>query len=166
METGELLAREFFNPDKNHAVRLPTPALPGCTPMQADRRSVRSVFWYSETDVLPSHLTRLLPRGAPPVSATRSGPLLLASAWGDDGTPTLESEPMPQWQEEKATPRSGGVPVYGQEDDLSLRSGGAPVREGGGDPVTRQFETATSQGYRTEEDEAQDFLLSMVHLDG
>ena len=164
METGDLLAREFFNRDHNHVVRLPTPALPGCTPMQADRRSVRSVFWYSETDVLPTRLTRLLLRGAPHVSATCRGPLLLASAQGEDGTPTLESELMPQWQEEKTSPRSGGVPVYGQEDDLSLRSGGVPVHEEEEIQSQDSFETATSQGYRTEEDEAQDFSLSMVHL--
>ena len=36
---------------KGCAVKFPTPALPGCSPMSADRRSIRSVFWYSETDV-------------------------------------------------------------------------------------------------------------------
>ena len=55
METGRLLALEFFNPEKGHAVKLRTPALPGCSPMLADRRSIRSVFWYSETDILPAH---------------------------------------------------------------------------------------------------------------
>ena len=71
METGALLAREFFSPDQNHAVRLPTPALPGCRPMQADRRSVRSVFWYSETDVLPTHLSQCLPGRVPVGFRTR-----------------------------------------------------------------------------------------------
>ena len=85
------------------------------------------------------------------VAATRSGPLLLASARGEDGTPTLES---PQWQEEELSPRSGGVPVYGQEDDLSRRSGGDPVHEKEEIHSQDSFETATSQGYRTEEDEA------------
>ena len=61
MDSGALIAREFYNPDQSSSVRLPTPALPECTPMTADRRSIRSVFWYSETDVLPSHLSRLIP---------------------------------------------------------------------------------------------------------
>ena len=65
METGILIAREFFNPDQRSSVRLPTPALPGCTPMQTDNRSIRSVFWYSETDVLPTHLSPFTSRSCP-----------------------------------------------------------------------------------------------------
>ena len=164
MESGDLLAREFFNPDQRHVVRLPTPALPGCSPMQTDRRSIRSVFWYSETDVLPAHLSHLLPRAALRDLVTHGGPLLLASARGEDGMPILESKPLPQWHEERVSPREGEVPVYGQEDDLSRESGGVPVHEEEEIQSQDSFETATSQGYRTEEDEAQDFSLSVMHL--
>ena len=130
METGDLLAREFFNPDQNHVVRLPTPALPGCSPMRTDRRSIRSVFWYSETDVLPAHLSRLLPLGAPRVPATRGGPLLIASFRGEDGEPPLEPELMPERQEEETSRRSGGVSSLGEEEIRSQDS----------------FETAASKG--------------------
>ena len=58
---GRLLAREYFNHDQGRVVRLPMPALPDCSPMRADRRSIRSLFWHSETDILPAHLTPFLP---------------------------------------------------------------------------------------------------------
>ena len=134
METGDLLAREFFNPDQGHAVGLPSPALPGCSPMSTDRRSIRSVFWYSETDVLPSHLSRLLPRGALRGLATRSSPAPLVSSRGEDGAPPLEPI-MPKRHEEGMSPGSGGASSSGNpEVDLQSQD---------------SFETATSQGYRT-----------------
>ena len=149
METGDLLAREFLNPDQSHVVRLPSPALPGCSPMTTDRRSIRSVFWYSETDVLPAHLSRLLPRGALRGSATHGGPAPLVSSRGEDGEPSLEHV-MPKRQEEGMSPGSGGASSSGdREDDIQSQD---------------SFETATSQGYRTEEDEGQEFSLSMVNL--
>ena len=70
METGALLARDFFNPVKGQSIRLPTPALPNCSP-SADSRSIRSVFWYSEIDPAPANIVRLLaPR---PVVVVRGG---------------------------------------------------------------------------------------------
>ena len=96
MESGILIAREFFNPDQRSAVRLPTPALPGCAPMQVGRRSIRSVFWYSETDVLPSHLSLVLPGRALVAAAPDDGPRLLASSRGEDGEPPMAADEMPQ----------------------------------------------------------------------
>ena len=71
---GTLLAREFFNPEKGHSIRLPTPALPGCSPLTANRRSILSVFWYSEVEVLPAHLTRVLRRYCLRAVAARNVP--------------------------------------------------------------------------------------------
>ena len=89
MDTGKLLAREFFNPDQASSVRLPTPALPECTPMTADRRSIRSVFWYSETDVLPTHLTRVLPGRVPDNAASTGAPRLPTSDRREGGEPRM-----------------------------------------------------------------------------
>ena len=58
METGSLLAREYFDPGKG-PVRLPTPALPGCSPsMDSSSHSmcIRSLFWYSELDPVPESI--------------------------------------------------------------------------------------------------------------
>ena len=47
METGSLLAHEYFDPGKG-STRLPSPALPDCSPSSSHSLCVRSVFWYSE----------------------------------------------------------------------------------------------------------------------
>ena len=52
METGSLLAREYFDPGRG-STRLPSPALPGCSPASSHSLSVRSIFWYSELDPVP-----------------------------------------------------------------------------------------------------------------
>ena len=53
METGSLLAREYFDdPGKGH-LRLPTPALPGCSPSSSHSLCIRSLLWYSELDPVP-----------------------------------------------------------------------------------------------------------------
>ena len=58
----DLIAREYFNPDQG--IMLFDYLHSSASRMHADcrliRRSVRSVFWYSETDVLPTHLSHLL----------------------------------------------------------------------------------------------------------
>ena len=51
MGSGALLAREFFDPAKGQSIRLPTPALPQCSPLSAQTLSIRNVFWYSEVYV-------------------------------------------------------------------------------------------------------------------
>ena len=55
METGALLAREYFDPGKG-PVRLPTPALPGCSPASSHALSIRSVLWYSDLDPVPESM--------------------------------------------------------------------------------------------------------------
>ena len=52
----------------------------------------------------------------------------------------------------------------GQKDDSGAESGGAPTLDAEESFSQDSFETANSQGYRTEEDEAQDIPISMVHL--
>ena len=61
METGSLLAREYFDPGKG-STRLPTPALPGCAPFSSESLSVRSIFWYSEVDPLPESICAIAAR--------------------------------------------------------------------------------------------------------
>ena len=52
-----------------------------------------------------------------------------------------------------------------QRNDLCAESGGALTLDAEeSEKVQDSFETANSQGYRAEEDEAQDFPISMVHL--
>ena len=53
--TGALLAREYFDPGKG-PVRLPTPALPGCSPTSSHSMCVRSLLWYSELDPVPESI--------------------------------------------------------------------------------------------------------------
>ena len=115
MDTGKLLAREYFNPEMGPAVRLPTPALRGCSPMQADRRSIRSVFWYSETDILPAHLTRELRRCCLCVVPAHDGPPPLGLSRGEDVQSQHEPERLENVQECVTEyggvflPESGGV---------------------------------------------------------
>ena len=59
MDSGALLAREFFNPGKGQT-RLPTPALPDSSPLSAQTLSVRSVFWYSEVEPVPESIRRVV----------------------------------------------------------------------------------------------------------
>ena len=47
------MAREYVNPAKGQSIRLPTLALPVCSPLPADTRSIRSVFWHSEVELVP-----------------------------------------------------------------------------------------------------------------
>ena len=165
MESGKLLAREFFNPDQSSSVRLPTPALPECTPMNADRRSIRSVFWYSETDVLPAHLSRVIPGRALLPAAPTGAPRLLTSDRGEGDVPRMASERQGTYQRDDI-PEFGGVSVNGQELDDEAESGGALGL--GHEEVLSQdsFQSAISQGYRTEEEEEGqwDNSVSMVQL--
>ena len=61
METGSLLAREYFDPGKG-PVRLPTPALPGCSPSSSSSLCIRSLFWYSELDPVPESIRAVAAR--------------------------------------------------------------------------------------------------------
>ena len=108
MESGRLLAQEYFNHHQGSVVRLPTPALPDCSPMRADRRSIRSVFWYSETDVLPAHLTRFLPCLVRRVPAPRDGPALVPSR-GRMSSLQLMTDHSLKRQDEGSSAVSGGV---------------------------------------------------------
>ena len=164
MDSGKLLAREFFNPDQASSVRLPTPALPECTPMTADRRSIRSVFWYSETDDLPAHLTRVLPGRVHVTAAPTGAPRLPTSDRGEGVEPRMVADrPNPQlWDD---IPGSGGVSANGQVPVDEAGCGGALGFEQEEVLSQDSFQTATSQGYRTEEEEDQwDISISMVQL--
>ena len=141
METGILIAREFFNPDQRSSVRLPTPALPGCTPMQTDIRSIRSVFWYSETDVLPSHLSHLLPGRALVAAAPVDGSRLLSSPRGEDCEPLMAAD-----DQQDSIPDNGGVPVDGQANDLDTDCGGAIAFDAEETFSQESFETAAIAG--------------------
>ena len=61
METGSLLAREYFDPGKG-PVRLPTPALPGCSPTTSHSMCIRSLLWYSELDPVPESIRAVAAR--------------------------------------------------------------------------------------------------------
>ena len=61
METAALLAREYFDPGKG-PVRLPTPALPGCSPASSHALSIRSVLWYSDLDPVPESIRAVAAR--------------------------------------------------------------------------------------------------------
>ena len=164
MDSGKLLAREFFNPDQTSSVRLPTPALPECTPMTADRRSIRSVFWYSETDVLPAHLSRVLPGRALVPAAPSGAPRLPTSDRGEGDVPRMVAERQSPHQRDYI-PDSGGVSANGQEPDDEAESGGALGLEHEEVLSQDSFQSAMSQGYRTEEEEGQwDTSVSMVQL--
>ena len=120
MASGTLIAREFFNPDQRSAVRLPTPALPGCTPMQADKSSIRSVFWYSETDVLPSHLSQFLPGRALVAAAPADGSRLLTSSRGEDGEPLMAADKQNQ---QDNIPDKGEFSWMSKETICALKAG-------------------------------------------
>ena len=145
-------------------VRLPTPALPECTPLTADRRSIRSVFWYSETDVLPTHLARLVPGRVLLPAAPAFGPRILTSVTGEGGERRMAVDFQSQHRRDYI-PDSGGVSVSGQEPSAEANSGGALGFEQEEVLSQDSFETAISQGYRTEEEEENwDTSISMVHL--
>ena len=61
MEAGSLLAREYFDPGKG-STRLPSPALPGCSPCSPPSLCVRSIFWYSELDPVPESICAIAAR--------------------------------------------------------------------------------------------------------
>ena len=69
METGSLLAREYFDPGKG-STRLPSPALPDCSPSSS--HSVCSVFWYSEIDPVPEAIRAVAARCRARASASRN----------------------------------------------------------------------------------------------
>ena len=66
--------------------------------------------------------------------------------------------------QQDSIPDKGGVPVTGQGCGLGAESGGALTLDAEETFSQDSFETANSQGYRTEEDETQDIPISMVHL--
>ena len=67
--------------------------------------------------------------------------------------------------QQDSIPDKGGVPpVTGQGRSLGAESGGALTLDAEETFSQDSFETANSQGYRTEEDETQDIPISMVHL--
>ena len=156
METGILIAREFFNPDQRSSVRLPTPALPGCTPMQTVKDLSEVCFGILRPMSCP--LTSL-PGRALVAAAPVDGSRLLSSSRGEDCEPLMAAD-----DQQDSIPDNGGVPVNGQANDLDADCGGAQAFDAEETFLQESFETAASQGYRTEEDEAQDLPISMVHL--
>ena len=188
MDTGSLLAREYFDPGKGLAL-LPRPALPDCSPASSRTVSVRSVFWYSEIDPVPESIRAVAARCRARACASRSGLLPVVVIRGED---------VLAHAREASVPESGGVDVSMQEAQLP-KSGGAT--ESGGRALTLEqsldhaspgkgsdrmedeerglgivepeendamsegsFATAASQGYRTEDEDMPTFEVSMVQL--
>ena len=99
------------------------------------------MFWYSETDILPAHLTRLLPGCVCRVPAPRDGFPPAVPTRGEDEQPLDDDEIRSVEREEGSSAVSRGDPEeYVQSQD--------------------SFETATSQGYRAEEEEAQEVSVN------
>ena len=113
MESGALLAREFFNPEKGQT-RLPTPALPDCSPLSAQTLSVRSVFWYSEEEPVPESIRRVVAACQKRVCAPSQWSLSGGRRPGEDGFAQSREDDVHDVQ----MPVSGGA----------TRSGGALLR--------------------------------------
>ena len=84
METGALLAREYFDPGKG-PVRLPTPALPGCSPASSHALSIRSVLWYSDLDPVPESIRAVAARCRARASAFQREVRPVVVLRGEDG---------------------------------------------------------------------------------
>ena len=112
MESGGMLAREYFDPGKGQS-RLPTPALPDCLPASARTLSVRSVFWYSEVE----------PRCRARACASHGGLLPLVVVRGEDVSAHAHDAPLPE---------NGGVTESGGEVTASEQSLDHVSRKGQG----------------------------------
>ena len=192
METGSLLAREYFDPGKG-STRLPSPALPGCSPSSSHSLCVRSIFWYSELDPVPESICAIAARCRARACAPRSAVRPVVVLRGEDVSAHAQAR-------EAYVQRNGGV-----EEMPSALAREAPLLENGGEskatPATVEqslghaspgrgrdgqepdkkqvgneeldendamseasFATAESQGHRTEEEDALTFEVSMVQL--
>ena len=82
METGSLLAREYFDPGKG-PTRLPSPALPDCSLSSSHSMCVRSVFWYSEVDPVPETIRAVAAQCRARASASRNEARRVVALWGE-----------------------------------------------------------------------------------
>ena len=97
-------------------------------------------------------------------AAPAGGPRLLTSVRGEGGEPRMAVDFQSQHRRDYI-PDSGGVSVSGQEPSAEANSGGALGFDQEEVLSQDSFETAISQGYRTEEEEENwDTSISMVHL--
>ena len=193
METGSLLAREYFDPGKG-PVRLPTPALPGCSPPSSHSLRVRSIFWYSDFDPVPESVraaaARCRARACAPRSAVRPVVVLrgegvsahaqareayvqkyggveeISSASAREA-PVLENGGESRVTSATAEQQSLGHVPPGKERDgqeLDEKEVGIEELEENDTMSEVSFATAESQGHRTEEEDTLTFEVSMVQL--
>ena len=94
METGSLLAREYFDPGKG-PVRLPTPALPGCSPSSSSSLSIRSLFWYSELDPVPKSIRAAAARCRARVAALHDEVRPVVVLRGEDDYAPAQAQEVP-----------------------------------------------------------------------
>ena len=120
METGALLAREYFDPGKG-PVRLPTPALPGCSPTSSHSICVRSVLWYSELDPVPESIRAVAARCRARAGALTRAVRPVVVLRGEDGSAQAQAR-------EASGQDCGGVTAT---SSASARE--APLVENGGE---------------------------------
>ena len=117
METGALLAREYFDPGKG-PVRLPTPALPGCSPTSSHSICIRSVLWYSELDPVPESIRAVAVRCRARAGAFNREVRPVVVLRGEDGTAQAQAR-------EASGQDCGGVKATSARE--------APLPENGGE---------------------------------
>ena len=185
------MAREYFDPGKG-SVRLPTPALPGCSPSSSCSICVRSVLWYSELDPVPESIRAVAARCRARADALNREVRLDGVLRGESGSSYAPAREASEQDHEEVRATS---PAQAREASL-LRSGGAsgvskvtneqqplchalPGRENYGqgtgetgsveivddDTMSEEsFASAESQGFRTEEEETLTFEVSLIQL--
>ena len=166
METGALLAREYFDPGKG-PVRLPTPALPGCSPASSHALAIRSVFWYSELDPVPESIRAVAARCRARACASQHEARPVVVLRGEDGLAQAQAR-------EASVLKSGGESkvslTTNEQQSLCHASPGRDQRTGetGFEEIEEDdamsFASADSQGYRTDEEETLNFEVSLIQL--
>ena len=119
-KTGSLLAREYFDPGKG-PVRLPTPALPGCSPSSSHSMCVRSLLWYSELDPVPESIQAVAARCRARAGALQGEVRPVVVLRGEDGTAQAQA---------REGIRTG---LRGVEDKSSASAREAPLVENRGE---------------------------------
>ena len=187
METGSLLATEYFDPGKGSA-RLPSPALPGCSPLSSHTVCIRSVFWYSEIDPVPESIRAVVARCrarassptcvARPVVVLRGEEVESAAARaqgahvqknGGEISPDMAREASLQKDGEELREIQQPIDHASPGREISGQGGddkGAGVREDDLEEAMSEtsFVSAVSEGYRTEEEDTLTFEVSMLQL--
>ena len=118
MESGALLAREYFDPS-----RIPTLALPDCSPTSARTSSVRSVFWHSEMEPVPESIRAVVARCQARACAQRGGFHPLVVVRGEDVYALAPQKDAPLPENRGATGSGGEVTASGQLGACSTRKG-------------------------------------------